>query len=147
MFLEINFEFFLNNGIEPRTGELLGPRTGDLESFGSFDDLMMAFKKQLAHFMGLVAEWDIIWSRLWAELYPNPVEDLLSVEIEANETGSLEVSIINNLGQTILKHEKEVISGKFSFDLDLSFLPMGVYYLKVKKGSGRYWLEKVIKIY
>ncbi|MFC1532533.1 glycyl radical protein [Thermodesulfobacteriota bacterium] len=50
------FDFFLHNGVEPRTGKQLGPKTGDLESFKTFDELMEAWKEQLAYFMGLLVE-------------------------------------------------------------------------------------------
>jgi pyruvate formate-lyase/glycerol dehydratase family glycyl radical enzyme len=76
----IVFEFFLNNGVEPRTGRQLGPRTGDLENFKSFDDLMRAFKEQLAYFMGLVAEWDNIFARSRADSWPYPFESSLMVD-------------------------------------------------------------------
>lgn len=46
----------LHGGVEPATGRQLGPRTGALESFTSFDELLGAFKTQLAHFVALAAE-------------------------------------------------------------------------------------------
>ena len=45
------FEIVMNNGVEPRTGRQLGPKTGDFESFKTFDDFMKAFKNT----------WPISW--------------------------------------------------------------------------------------
>ena len=39
------FDFFIHNGVEPATGQQLGPQTGNFEDFQSFDELMAAFKK------------------------------------------------------------------------------------------------------
>lgn len=71
------FEIFMNNGIEPRTGRRLGPATGEPESFASFDDFYAAFRRQLAHFMGLAAERNNIELKIQSELFPDPVRSSL----------------------------------------------------------------------
>ncbi len=58
-------DIFMHNGIEPKTGKQLGPRTGELETFGSFDNLMIAFKTQLVYFMGLLGEYDNIFIKVY----------------------------------------------------------------------------------
>lgn len=74
------FEITLNNGIEARTGKRLGLETGNIESFNSFDDLMQAFKKQLAYFMGIVAEEHNILLQAQRELFPDAVHSALMVD-------------------------------------------------------------------
>lgn len=74
------FEMTLHNGIEPRTGRRLGPETGELESFESFDELVAAFKTQLAHFMELAAEEHNILLQAQAELFPDPVHSSLMTD-------------------------------------------------------------------
>jgi pyruvate formate-lyase/glycerol dehydratase family glycyl radical enzyme len=56
------FEIFMNNGIEPKTGRQLGPKTGEFESYKSFDELVQSFKKQLAYFLGMGVEFNNIWT-------------------------------------------------------------------------------------
>ena len=73
-------EITLNNGVFPKTGEQLGPKTGDLETFTSFDDLMDAFKKQFAYFSALNAEYNNIFTRANAELFPDPVRTALMAD-------------------------------------------------------------------
>jgi len=74
------FEITMNNGIEPRTGRQLSPRTGDFESFETFDDFMKAFKEQLAYFMSLAAEEHNILLRAQTELFPDPVHSSLMTD-------------------------------------------------------------------
>jgi len=66
------FEITVNNGIEPRTGRQLGPRTGEFENFNTFDEFMDAFKTQLKYFMGLTVEEHNIVLKTLADLSPNP---------------------------------------------------------------------------
>lgn len=42
-------ELALNSGVSPETGEELGPRTGNPTGFSSFDDVMAAFRSQVAY--------------------------------------------------------------------------------------------------
>ena len=74
------FEITMNNGVEPRTGRQLGPRTGDFESFGSFDEFMGALKEQLAYFMGLTVEEHNILLQAQRELFPDPVHSSLMAD-------------------------------------------------------------------
>lgn len=73
-------EITMNNGVEPRTGRQLGPRTGDFESFESFDEFMGAFKEQLAYFMGLAVEEHNILLQAQRELFPDPVHSSLMAD-------------------------------------------------------------------
>jgi pyruvate formate-lyase/glycerol dehydratase family glycyl radical enzyme len=71
------FEIAMNNGIDPRSGKQLGPRTGEFEDFEKFEDFMDAFKEQLAHFMSLTSEEHNILLQGQRELYPDPVHSSL----------------------------------------------------------------------
>ncbi len=45
--LPLVLDLVLHNGVAPRTGKLIGLRTGDPRSFKTFEDLLNAFKKQV----------------------------------------------------------------------------------------------------
>ena len=46
-------ELALHDGLDPRTGRQLGPRTGDPRDFATFDDLFAAWTAQLHHFVDI----------------------------------------------------------------------------------------------
>ena len=41
----------MHNGVDPRSGERLGPATGDPRAFTSFGQLLDAYRAQLRHFI------------------------------------------------------------------------------------------------
>jgi pyruvate formate-lyase/glycerol dehydratase family glycyl radical enzyme len=46
----------MHNGIMRETGERIGPETGEMKDFKTFEDFYEAFKKQLYHFMSMYNE-------------------------------------------------------------------------------------------
>ncbi|MDD4364806.1 MAG: formate C-acetyltransferase/glycerol dehydratase family glycyl radical enzyme [Synergistales bacterium] len=51
----------MNDGVDPDTGRRIGPRTGRLETFSSFDKLFAAYETQVAHFTRLIVDaYDLI---------------------------------------------------------------------------------------
>ncbi|KHK01733.1 glycyl radical protein [Desulfovibrio sp. TomC] len=51
-------ELTLNNGVDPLSGERLGPATGDLTTFATYDDLMAAYRKQMEYSVRLLVVSD-----------------------------------------------------------------------------------------
>ena len=74
------FEITMNNGFDPRLGIQLGPKTGEFESFKTFDDFMNAFKEQLNYFMGLTVEEHNILLMAQTDLFPDAVHSALMVD-------------------------------------------------------------------
>jgi formate C-acetyltransferase len=70
-------EITLNDGLDPRTGKQLGPRTGDPRSFARFEDLFGAFEIQLQHFVDIKMAGNDIFERLYAEQAPAPFLSLI----------------------------------------------------------------------
>ncbi len=71
------FQLALYNGIDPKTGSQLGPKTGQVETFNSFDELMDAYKTQLKYFIDLKIEGNNAIERLYADLLPAPFMSIL----------------------------------------------------------------------
>ena len=70
-------ELALHNGLDPRTGRQLGPRTGNPLSFTSFEELFAAFRQQLVHFVDVKVRGNNVIERLYAAYMPAPFLSLL----------------------------------------------------------------------
>jgi len=70
-------EITLHNGVDPLTGKAIGITSGDPREFGSFEELMEAFRKQVRHFVDIKIEGNNIIERLYAEHIPAPFLSLL----------------------------------------------------------------------
>jgi trans-4-hydroxy-L-proline dehydratase len=70
-------ELALNNGVDPRSGFQLGPRSGDLAGFADFDEFFAAFEIQLNHFIDIKVRGNNVIERLYAAYMPAPFLSLL----------------------------------------------------------------------
>jgi pyruvate formate-lyase/glycerol dehydratase family glycyl radical enzyme len=70
-------EITLNRGMDPRTGQRIGPDTGDPASFLSFEELFAAFRCQLQHFVDVKVRGNNVIERLYAAHMPAPFLSLL----------------------------------------------------------------------
>ena len=77
-------ELTLHNGFDPRTGQQLGPRSGEPETWRHFDDLLAAFEKQMRHFIDLKMRGNQIIERLYARYMPVPFLSILIDDCIAN---------------------------------------------------------------
>jgi trans-4-hydroxy-L-proline dehydratase len=66
------FELACHNGCDPNTNEQIGPKTGDPRQFTSYDQLMTAYRTQLAYFLDLKIKGNNVIERLYANHMPAP---------------------------------------------------------------------------
>ena len=65
-------ELTLHNGVDPRSGQLLGLRTGEPGEFAAFDELFAAFRRQLHHFIEIKMRGNLLIEQMYAALMPAP---------------------------------------------------------------------------
>lgn len=87
------FEITVNNGTDPRTGKQVGLKTGDPRSFGAFDQLLEAFKKQVNYFADIKIRGNNIIGRLFSVFLPVPflsllIEDCIKKATDYNRGGA-----------------------------------------------------------
>ena len=70
-------EITMHNGIDPGTGRRIGPETGELSSFETFDELYDAFETQLRYFIDIKIDGNRIIERIWSRLLPAPFLSIL----------------------------------------------------------------------
>lgn len=86
-------EITLNNGYDKYTGELIGLETGDPRSFESYEDLFVAYRKQLKYFLDIKIEGSNVIGRLYANEMPAPfmsvvIDDCITEGIDYNAGGA-----------------------------------------------------------
>ncbi len=78
------FEITLHNGTDPMTGKTIGLKTGNLEEFQSFEEVMAAFEKQLRYFIDIKIKGNNLIDSIIAENIPVPFLSLLIDDCIAN---------------------------------------------------------------
>lgn len=77
-------EITLNNGVDPITDKTIGLPTGQPGEMKSFDDLVLAFDKQLRHFIDIKIKGSNTIDRIFAENIPVPFLSLVIDDCIAN---------------------------------------------------------------
>lgn len=68
------------------------------------------------------------------KVYPNPVKDFVTVELQSEESGDVQVSLINILGTEVKKWDDFFLNpGGQNLKIDLSQFKSGVYILRMTK--------------
>ncbi len=86
-------ELALHDGVDPRTGKQLGPRTGAVEELASFEDVFAAFRRQLHHFLEIKIRGNQVIERMYATLMPAPflsviTDDCIAKGLDYNAGGA-----------------------------------------------------------
>lgn len=68
------------------------------------------------------------------KVYPNPAKDLITLELQSAQPGTIQVTLINILGTEVKKWDEFYLNeGEQKLRLDLSEFKSGVYILKIVK--------------
>jgi formate C-acetyltransferase len=70
-------ELALHNGVDPRSGQRIGPETGDSATFQTFDQLFDAYQAQLRYLVDVKVRGNNVVERLYADHMPAPFLSLL----------------------------------------------------------------------
>jgi uncharacterized delta-60 repeat protein len=74
-------------------------------------------------------------SEISITLYPNPVRDLLTIQLD-NETEVQTISLIDNTGRLILSND-QFYQNDYSWQYNMALLPAGTYFVIVVNAQGR----------
>ena len=64
-------------------------------------------------------------------IFPNPVNDKLTIDMLVAENGEMEINLINMMGQKVNEHQVSIVNGQTKLITDVSHLPNGVYTIEI----------------
>jgi hypothetical protein len=70
------------------------------------------------------------------EVYPNPSRDIFNVSFVSDEIQSLDISIINVVGEAVYTADLDQFVGQFTKEVSLATYPKGVYFLEITTDKG-----------
>ena len=70
-----------------------------------------------------------------AVVYPNPVQHEMHIAVTLPQTTSVQATVINLLGQTVMVQPMPANAGMLTKTIDVSKLPAGIYFVKIT-GAG-----------
>lgn len=114
-------EITLHNGLDPRTGNKIGIKTGDPINFKTFEELIAAFEKQINHFIAIKIKGNNIIDRIYAKFMPVPflsilIDDCITNGKDYNDGGArYNTSYIQGVGLGSITDELTAIK-KHVFD-------------------------------
>lgn len=73
-------------------------------------------------------------------IYPNPVKDFMTIQFNASEQANADLRVYDMLGRNVLSGQQKCEKGMNKFEMNLTELNKGVYFLEVNNG-----FEKEIK--
>ncbi len=78
--------------------------------------------------------------------YPNPVKDILNIKFNSLEEGKVGIKVLDVLGRTVIESQRTVATGMNNFELSMSQLIDGIYFIgvtgDVKRAMRKIILEK-----
>ena len=70
------------------------------------------------------------------EVYPNPSRDVFNVEFTSESKQSIEVRVVNLLGESIFTENLENFEGEYTHSFNLSEYSKGIYLLELDTDNG-----------
>ena len=80
-----------------------------------------------------------------AKIYPNPGSNLLKIDIETLQASTAKISLLNQLGQTLLQKEAVLSAGENKLNLNTQNLNSGIYIVKIETEKGTKLLKWIKK--
>jgi hypothetical protein len=79
-------------------------------------------------------------------VFPNPVSDLATFEIEGLERGRYFLNLVNMMGQKVRSKEFTPLGNQTRLNLDVSGLPQGIYLYSLRNERGRTITTKKLQV-
>jgi len=78
-------------------------------------------------------------------VFPVPTKDQISVVYDSDNTGTVVIDILNAIGQSLLTRQEATVQGFNTFQIDVSQLAAGSYFVNVLDDSGQTKVRPFVK--
>lgn len=127
-----------DNGLTPNTGYFYKIRAANAVDTSDYSNEKFIPTPQTSNTQNMGKNVSI-------QVFPNPVQDIVNIEIESEYTGDLNIEILDISGKQVLfKQQFTKSSMSFHTALQVNALSKGVYILKIMQGDES-WLRKLVK--
>ena len=65
-------------------------------------------------------------------LYPNPVREMITIDLNSTESNELTYEVLNLSGSVMMNKQVQVLPGENKYTFDLSNLPSGYYFVRIR---------------
>ncbi len=69
------------------------------------------------------------------KVFPNPVDENMTIQVEIRKNTNLNISVINLLGKAIISDNQDLNEGIQTMNINLDNLPSGIYFLNLSDGQ------------
>jgi pyruvate-formate lyase len=120
----LTLEFFLNDGVDRKTGLRVGNKVGDLDRFSCYDEFRAAFMEEFTNYMSMSAERNNAEAMSFGIALPDPLKSALMVDgirigldlykrpYELENNNLMNPVGMVNLGNSLFAIKKLVYEGK-----------------------------------
>jgi uncharacterized protein (TIGR03790 family) len=77
-------------------------------------------------------------------VFPNPAREFVNVSLNSNQTTGVTISILDQMGRLAKQTSHDVNSGRNAFQIDVSGLHEGLYFIGIKDEAGKGEVQKVM---
>ena len=113
--------------------------TTKIDSVKIDPELWIACKKKVVDLNSILKADDLVFIS-----EPNPVTNMLPLNVVSNSVRSMQVLVYNAFGQLVYQEEKNISWGENNCDINCSNWNKGMYFLKAVSGSDEY-SKKILK--
>ena len=78
-------------------------------------------------------------------IYPNPVSDVLSIDIQSERNTQAEIKLMDATGRTVKTISLHLMEGSNTTKIDMESLAKGIYVVQVSNGKGLQFSQTVRK--
>jgi len=78
-------------------------------------------------------------------VYPVPVNDVLYLVYDSDNTGTIQINVVNSVGQTLLTRTENTTQGFNNFEMEMSQLAAGTYLVQITDENGLSKVKRFVK--